>query len=123
MPDNIEFSADIGPIVDHVALVHSQSARADRLEQLRSQQTRCWAATEQYAEQLNRLYEEIARSGHEADWLAQAAEIVHQREGAEQERLRPGIEALKQRLATPQGVHDAEEIGRASCRERVLRLV
>jgi hypothetical protein len=108
MPDSIEFSSDIGPIVALVSLPHSESARTDQFAQLRIQQAICRTATEQYAQQLNRLYEDIARSGHNADWLVQAAELVRQREATERERLRPGIEALKQKLALWRGPRDAE---------------
>jgi hypothetical protein len=108
MPDGIEFSSDIGPIVDLVGLPHSESARTDKRVQLRGQQARCRAATGQYAEQLSQLYEDIARSGHDADWLVQAAEIVRQRKETEREKLRPGIEALKQKIVMQRGFHDAE---------------
>jgi hypothetical protein len=108
MPDSIELSSDIGPIVALISLPHSESARTDQFAQLRIQQARCRAATEQYAQQLDRLYEEIARSGHNADWLVQAAELVRRKEVAQRERLRPGIEALKQKLALRRGPRDAE---------------
>jgi hypothetical protein len=108
MPDSIEVSSDIGPIVAPMSLPHSDSARTDQFARLRIQQARCRAVTEQYAQQLNRLYEDIARSGHNADWLVQAAEIVRQKEVAQREELRPGIETLKQKLAAQRGPHDAE---------------
>lgn len=85
--------------------------RADpqmRLHRLRQSQEKARAATEQYAEQLDRLYDEVERSGHNADWLVQAAEIVRQREKAEQEKLRPGIEALKEKLVARRGRDDSE---------------
>jgi hypothetical protein len=108
MRDSIEVSSDIGPIVALISLPHSEVARTDQLAQLRVQQAMCRAATEQYAQQLDLLYEDIARSGHNADWLVQAAELVRQREATERERLRPGIEALKQKLALRRGPRDAE---------------
>jgi uncharacterized membrane protein len=107
MPDGIDVSSDIEPIVELVGLLHFEGARADRFVSLRSQQARGWAATEQYAKQLDRLYEDIARSGHNADWLVQAADLVGQSEGAQRERLRPGIEVLKEKLAAHR-VSDAE---------------
>lgn len=91
-----------------VALTHSESARAENAARLRRQQAECRAAKEQYAKQLDRLYEDIARSGHNADWLILAAELVREREETERERLRPGIEALKQKLALRRGPRDAE---------------
>jgi hypothetical protein len=108
MPDRIEVSSDIGPIVELVSLSHSDGTRADRFARLRSLQAKCRVATEQYAEQLERLYEDIASSGHNAGWLVQAADLVRRTEGAQRERLRPGIEALKQKLATQLVPHDAE---------------
>jgi hypothetical protein len=108
MPDNIEVSSDIGLIVDLIALPHSDGVRADKLVEVRGQQARCRTAIEEYTEQLDGLYNDIARSGHNANWLVQAAEIVRRRERAEREKLRPGIEVLKQKLAARQSFHDAE---------------
>jgi hypothetical protein len=108
MPDNLEVSSDIGPIVALISLPHSESARTDQFAQLRIQQARCRAATEQYAEQLDGLYEDISRSGHNADWLVQAAEIVRRKELAQREEIWPGIETLKQKLAAQRGPHDGE---------------
>ena len=80
MPDGIEVSSDIGPIVELVALAHSEGAREDGFARLRNQQAKGQAALEQYAKQLNGLYEDIARSGHNADWLNDAADIVRRSE-------------------------------------------
>jgi len=108
MPNGIEISSDVGPIVELVGLLHSEGARAHSFARLRSQQARCQAATEQYAKQLDRLYYDIARSGHNADWLVQAADLVRQREEEQRERLRPGIEVLKDKLAAQRVSVDAE---------------
>jgi TolA-binding protein len=108
MPDHIEFSSDIGPIVDLVAIARSEGAREDAFARLRNQQAKGRAALEQYAEQLDRLYEDIARSGHNADWLNHAADIVRRSEDSQREKLRPGIEALEQKLARYGDTRDAE---------------
>jgi hypothetical protein len=108
MPDGIEVSSDIGPIVELVAIAHSEGAREDGFARLRNQQAKGREALEQYAKQLDRLYEDIARSGHNADWLNDAAEIVRRSEESQRERLRPGVEALKQKFAACGAPRDAE---------------
>jgi TolA-binding protein len=108
MPDGIEVSSDIGPIVELVAIAHSEGAREDGFARLRNQQAKGRAALEQYAKQLDRLYEDIARSGHNADWLNDAADVVRRSEESQRERLRPGIEALKQKFAAYGALRDAE---------------
>jgi hypothetical protein len=108
MPNIIEISSDIGPIVELVGLSDFEGARAARFARLRRQQAKCRAATEQYAKQLDRLYEDIERSGHNANWLVQAADLVCQNEKAQRERLRPGIEALKQKLTVQRISNGAE---------------
>jgi hypothetical protein len=111
MPDGIEVSSDLGPIVELVAIAHSESTREDGFARLRNQQSKGLAALEQYARQLDGLYEDIACSGHNADWLNDAADIVRRSEESQRERLRPGIEALKQKLATHGAPCDAEAHG------------
>src|SRR5690348_10073702 len=108
MPDGIDLSSNIEPIVELVGQLRFGGARADKFARLRSQLTRGWATTEQYADQLDRLYEDIARSGHNVDWLVQAADLVHQSEAAQREKLRPGIEALKEKLTAQRISEDAE---------------
>ncbi len=108
MPDGIEVLPDIGPIVELVAIAHSEGARKDGFARLRNQHAKGRAAFEQYAKQLDRLYEDIARSGHNADWLNDAADIVRRSEESQRERLRPGIEALKQKFSECGAPRDAE---------------
>jgi hypothetical protein len=108
MPDVIEVSSDIGPIVELVAIAHSKGTREDGFARLRNQKAKGRAALEQYSKQLDRLYEEIAHSGHNADWLNDAADIVRRSEESQRERLRPGIEALKQKFAEYGAPRDAE---------------
>jgi hypothetical protein len=108
MPDGIEVSSDLGPILELVAFAHSEGVRKEGFARLRNQQAKGRAALEQYAEQLDRLYEDIARSGHNADWLNDAADIVRRSEESQRERLRPGVEALKQKLASYGASRDAE---------------
>jgi hypothetical protein len=108
MPDGIEVSSDIGPIVELVAIAHSEGARKDGFARLRNQQAKARAALERYAKQLDGLYEDIARSGHNAYWLNDAADIVRRSEESQRERLRPGIEALKRKLPAYGAPRDAE---------------
>jgi chromosome segregation ATPase len=108
MPDGIEVSSDIEPIVELVAIAHLEDARDDGFARLRNQQAKGRAAVKQYATQLDRLYEDMARSGHNADWLNEAANIVRRSEEAQRERLRPGIEALKQKFAAYRAPRDLE---------------
>jgi hypothetical protein len=108
MPDGIKVSSDIEPIVELVSLLNSGSARADRFVYVRRQQARCRAATEQYAKELDQLYEDIERSGNNAEWLVQAADLVRQSDAAQRERLRPGIEALNEKLASQRAPRDAQ---------------
>lgn len=103
MPDGFEVAADIRPVADLIAALRLGNEEASRIERLQRRHTKCRAATAQYAEQLAQLYEDIARSGHDADWLVQAATIVRRREETEREKLRPDIEALKQKLAEQRG--------------------
>jgi len=108
MPDGIEVWSDIGPMVELVAIAHSEAAREDGFARLRNQQAKGRAALDQYAKQLDRLYEDIACSGHNADWLNDAADIVRRSEKSQRERLRPGIAALKQKFAAYGVPRDAE---------------
>jgi hypothetical protein len=108
MSDGLEVSSDIGPIVELVAIAHFEGAREDGFARLRNQETKGRAALEQYAKQLNGLYEDIARSGHNADWLYDAADIVRRSEESQREKLRPGIEALKRKLAAYRAPRDTE---------------
>jgi hypothetical protein len=108
MTEGIQVSSDIEPIMELVALPHSEGARRDRFARLRRQQAKCWAATEQYAKELDQLYEDIARSGHNADWLVKAAYLVRQTEETQRGRLQPGIDALREKLAAQEVFGDAE---------------
>jgi len=108
MPDGIEVLSDIGPIVELVAIAHSECAREDGFARLRNQHAKVRAALEQYAKQLDRLYEDTVRSRHNADWLSDAADIVRRSEEPQREKLRPGIEALKQKFAADGAPRDAE---------------
>jgi hypothetical protein len=108
MLDGIEVSSDVAPIVELVGRMYSEGGRADRFAHLRSRQAKCLAATEQYEKELERLYQDIANSGHTSDWILQAADVVRQKEAAHREALRPGIEELKQKLISQPDPCDAE---------------
>jgi hypothetical protein len=69
------------------------------LARLRKQQVEARSAFEKQSENLNQLYEEIEHGEYDPGYLAQMAEVVREKERAQAERLRPGMEALQQKLA------------------------
>jgi hypothetical protein len=108
MPDGIEVVSDIRPVVEMIGAAQAEGERANKLAHLRRLAATARLATEQYAEQLGRLYDDVRRSGHGADWLEAAAATARQRAATERERLYPGIEGLKNRLAAAVGKEDPE---------------
>jgi hypothetical protein len=108
MPEGIEVAADIRPVLDLIGAAQAEGERANRLALLRRLAANARSATEQYAEQLRRLYDDAQRPGNGADWLVAAAATVGQRGATERERLYPGIEQLKHQLAASIGRKDPE---------------
>src|ERR1700719_67744 len=99
MPDGIEVGSDIRPVLELIGAAQSEGGHVNKLALLRRLAAKGRAATEHYAEQLRRLYDDVRRSGHGAGWLEAAAATARQRAATERERLYPGTEALKHRLA------------------------
>ena len=108
MPDVFEVPSDVGPIAELVANAHSEGAQENGFARIRNQQTKGRAALEQYAEQLEGLFEDIARSGHNADWLNEAAAIARRSEESQREKLRPGMEVLREKFGAYEAPRDAE---------------
>lgn len=99
MAELIEIASDVGPVAELIAASVPDGERAVKREQLRRYVTRAREISQEYAEQLARLYDDIERSGHDAEWLVQAAAVVQKGQDADRERLLPGIEAAKRKLS------------------------
>ncbi len=108
MTDVIEIAANDQSIAALIDALRGDGERADRLVRLRRSQKKARAGLQQYAERLDHLYGEVERSGHDADWLEEAAKVARRRKELELEKLRPGIEALKEKLAVARRPDDGD---------------
>lgn len=108
MTDHLDLAANERPIAALIAALAFEGEGADKLVRLRQVKNKAQTALAQYAAQLDRLYDDVAGSGHDADWIAEAAQTAQQKEAAERESLRPPIEALKKKLAVRRGPDDPE---------------
>jgi hypothetical protein len=84
------------------------TAQPRPLAQLRKQREKARSAFKEQSDRLDELYEKAAHSAAGASDLLQIAEVLLERERADAERLRPGMEALREKLARPGQVSDPE---------------
>jgi hypothetical protein len=97
IPESLEFATGLRPVLEMIDLA-PVGERAIKLDRYRRAQAKAREATQEYAEQLASLYSDIERSGHNAEWLKEAAEIIRKREEADRELFQPGVQALKEKL-------------------------
>jgi hypothetical protein len=108
LPDDLDLNANRFPVAALIRALGIGIVSPSKLAQFRRSIEKARAAAGEYAERLDTLYDDIERSGHDADWIVQATTIIRQRENTERERLWPGIEAAKKKLAARAGLDDSE---------------
>jgi hypothetical protein len=102
MPDGVELPADFPPdpaLIDALCAETAPAERLRRLAQLRQRVKKGCTFLREQADNLGQLYEEIAQGNADAEYLNRMAEIVLEKRRAAAERLSPGIETLRQKLA------------------------
>jgi hypothetical protein len=86
-------------LMDELRSDHRLVQSPGLLARLRKQQMEARSAFEKQSENLSQLYGEIEHGDYDPGYLAQMAEVVREKKHAQAERLRPGMEALQQKLA------------------------
>jgi hypothetical protein len=102
MTDVLDVSQDFLPdpkLIDALRSDHRLVRSPVLLARLRKQQMEARSAFEKQSENLSQLYGEIEHGDYDPGYLAQMAEVVREKEHAQAERLRPGMDALQQKLA------------------------
>lgn len=102
MPDGAELPSDFPPdpaLIDALSAETAPAERLRRLAQLRLQVDKACTFLREQADNLDQLYEEIAQGNADAEDLNRMAEVVLEKQRAAVERLSPGIEMLRQKLA------------------------
>jgi hypothetical protein len=102
MIDVLDVSQDLLPDPKLIEALHSDHRPVQSsvlLARLRKQQVQARSAFEKQSENLTQLYGEIEHGDYDPGYLAQMAEVIRGKEHAQAERLRPGMEALQQKLA------------------------
>jgi hypothetical protein len=102
MTDVLDVSQDLLPdpnLIDALRSDHRLVRSPVLLARLRKQQMEARSAFEKQSGNLSQLYGEIEHGDYDPGYLAQMAEVVREKEHAQAERLRPGMEALQQKLA------------------------
>jgi predicted nucleic acid-binding Zn-ribbon protein len=108
MPDGFDLATNAAPIASLLAVMDSGAELAGKLTKLRRQQERAEQVVRDYQNQLDALFDDIRRSGHTVDWILEAAEVVRRRELTERERLAPGLDSLRRKLAEDVAPIDVE---------------
>jgi hypothetical protein len=104
MTDVLDLSQELLPDPKLIDALRSDDRLAQwpgLLARLRKQQLDARSAFEKQSENLSQLYGETELGEYDPDYLAQMVEVVREKERAQAERLRPGMEALQQKLAIP----------------------
>ena len=102
MTDVLDVSQDFLPdpkLIDALRSDHRLVRSPVLLARLRKQQMEARSAFEKQSENLTQLYGEIEHGDYDPGSLAQMAEVIRGKEHTQAERLRPGMEALQQKLA------------------------
>jgi hypothetical protein len=111
MPDGVELPPDFLPDLALIDALYAATAPVEwqqRLAQLRLRVAKGRAFLREQADNLDQLYEEIAKGNGDADYLKQVGDVVLEKRRAAAERLSPGIEMLRQKLAARGGRLDPE---------------
>jgi len=111
MPDGVEFPSDFPPDPALIDALYAESAPAERLrrlEQLRLRIEKGCTFLRKQADTLDQLYEEIAQGDADAQDITRMAEVVLEKWRAAAERLSPGIETLRRKLAARGDALDPE---------------
>ena len=112
MTDILEVSQELLPDPKLIDALRSDDRVAQwpgLLARLRKQQMEARSAFEKQSENLSQLYGEIEHGDYDTRYLTQMADVVREKEHAQAGRLRPGMEALQQKLAV-QGLQLDPEI-------------
>lgn len=102
MTDAFEVSQELLPDPKLIDALRSDDRLAQwpgLLARLRKQQMEARSAFEKQSDNLSQLYRDIEHGDYDTGYLTQMADVVREKEHAQAERLRPGMEALKQKLA------------------------
>jgi hypothetical protein len=102
MPDDVELPSDFLPgsaLIDALCAETGPAERPGRLAQLRLQVKKGHTFLREQADNLDQLYEEIAQGNADAEYLDRMAEVVLEKRRAAAEKLSPGVETLRQKLA------------------------
>lgn len=111
MSDSVELPSDFPPDPALIDALFAESAPAERLRrlaQLRLQVKKGRTFLKEQADNLDQLYEEIAQGNADAEDFNRLAEVVLEKRRADAERLSPGIETLRQKLAVRRDRLDPE---------------
>jgi hypothetical protein len=98
MPKTIEFLPDPA-LIDSLYAESAPAERLRRLEQLRLRIKKGCTFLREQADSLDQLYEEIAQSDGDVEDITRIAEEVLEKRRGAAERLLPGIETLRRKLA------------------------
>jgi len=112
MTDVLDVPRDFLPdptLIDGLQSDYRLVQSPELLARLSKQQVKARSAFKRQSENLGKLYREIEHGDYDPGYLVQMAEVVREKEHAEAERLRPGMEALQQKLAS-QGLQLDPEI-------------
>jgi hypothetical protein len=102
MPDGTELPSDFPPDPALIEALYAETVpgeRLRRLAQLRLRAEKGRTFLREQADNLDQLYEEIAQGNADAESLNRAAEVVLEKRRAAADRLSPGIDTLRQKLA------------------------
>ncbi len=98
MPDGVEFLFDPA-LIDALYAESAPAERLRRLEQLRLRIKKGSTFLREQADNLDQLYEDIAQSDADVEDMTRMAEVVFEKRRVAAERLLPGIETLRRKLA------------------------
>jgi hypothetical protein len=102
LPAGIELPSGFPPdpaLIDALCAETEPAEKQKRLKQLRLQAKKGRAWVTEQADNLEQIYTEIARSDADAEHLVRLAQIVLEKWHSAAERLMPGIEELRRKLA------------------------
>ncbi len=112
MADVVDISQEIPPIdaalIDALDSAKTPSERGRMLEQLRDRVEAGRSALRQHSTALDALYERVAQSGADADSIVQMAKATLEKALTVAEKLNPGCELLRQKLATHPELHHSD---------------
>ncbi|MGH7091285.1 MAG: hypothetical protein ACREFQ_20510 [Stellaceae bacterium] len=111
MQGDINPNLDVEPVAALIDALYAGGERATFIAGMRNEVERLRANAKEYAEALDRFYNQVKRAGVDPELIARAIDSARRRSETARERLHPHIEKFKQRKDAPFW-HNDEEVRR-----------